>query len=329
MATDFGLIAHAAERHANEFTAGCLGNGFAERGFANAGRPNEAEDRPFHLVGAALHGKIFDNPFLHLVETEVIGIENALREGQITLDLALYAPWQAQQPIEIVAHDGGFRRHRAHLPKLLDFGFSALAGFLRELGVLDLLLEIANFVALLAVAQFLLNGLHLLIQIVFALGLLHLALDAAADALFNLEHGNLAFHHGKGFLKPGLDGLHFKDFLLLGDLDGEMGSNGIGQLAEIGDLAKGGEDFLRHLLVQLHIAFELGNGGAGERLGFLLVGDDVGQQLHFGLEIVGMAGEAHDLGTLGAFDKHLHGAVGQFQQLQDLGKRAHFIDGIN
>ena len=63
----------------------------------------------------------------------------------------------------------------------IDFSFfSSASAFSRasfdSCGLGDALFQLGDLVlAVLAVAQFLLNGLHLLIQIVFALGLLHLA----------------------------------------------------------------------------------------------------------------------------------------------------------
>src|SRR5258708_28945774 len=36
------------------------------------------------------------------------------------LDLRLLRPRDREQPIEIVAHDGGLGRHRRHLPQLLE-----------------------------------------------------------------------------------------------------------------------------------------------------------------------------------------------------------------
>ena len=59
--------------------------------------------------------------------------------------------------------------------------------------------------AVLALAELLLDRLHLLVEVVFALGLLHLALDARADALFHLEHGDLGFHEAHRLFKPLLD----------------------------------------------------------------------------------------------------------------------------
>ncbi len=61
-----------------------------------------------------------------------------------------------------------------------------VAGLLRELGLLDLVFQFGELVATFLVAQFLLDRLHLLIEIVLALGLLHLAFDPRADTLFHL-----------------------------------------------------------------------------------------------------------------------------------------------
>ena len=50
--------------------------------------------------------------------------------------------------------------------------------------------------------ELLLNGLHLLIQVVLLLGLLHLLLDARADLLLDLEDLNLALHQLVELLQP-------------------------------------------------------------------------------------------------------------------------------
>ena len=191
---NLGFVAHAAEAHAHELAAGRVGDRLAKRRLAHAGRSDEAEDRALELVGARLHREVLDDALLDLVEAVVLGIEDLLRFVEVLLDLALDAPRDREQPVEIVAHDGRLGRHRAHLLELLQLGERLVLGFLRELGVLDLLLELGDIVAFLGVAELLLNGLHLLIQIVLALRLLHLALDARADLALDLEHGDLALH---------------------------------------------------------------------------------------------------------------------------------------
>ena len=70
-----------------------------------------------------------------------------------------------------------------------------LARLLRQLGLLDLGFELGGLVlAVLALAQLLLDRLELLVQVVLALGLLHLPLDAVADALLDLQHADLGLH---------------------------------------------------------------------------------------------------------------------------------------
>ena len=53
MAADFGLVAHAAERHADELAAERFGNRPGQRRLADAGRPDEAENRALHRRDSA------------------------------------------------------------------------------------------------------------------------------------------------------------------------------------------------------------------------------------------------------------------------------------
>src|SRR3546814_1150476 len=83
-----------------------------------------------------------------------------------------------------------------------------LAGFLAQLGRLDALFQLGQLVAaVLALAELLLDRLELFVQIVLALGLLHLPLHAVADALFDLQHADLAFHEGVDLLQAIADRL--------------------------------------------------------------------------------------------------------------------------
>jgi hypothetical protein len=116
------------------------------------------------------------------------------------LDLGLLAPGQADQRVDVVAHHGGFGRHRRHQLELLELGLGLLARLLGR--ALDLLLQLFEVGAFFAVAQFLLDGLDLLVQVVLALALLHLALDAATDALFHLQDVDLALELLQQLLQP-------------------------------------------------------------------------------------------------------------------------------
>ncbi len=142
--TNLGFIAHAAERDAHELASRGPGDRLAERSLADAGRSDQAQDRPGQLVGARLHREILDDPVLDLLKAIVVVVEHVLGGNEVFLDLRLLAPRDRQQPVQVVAHNGRFRRHRRHLPQLLQFVLGLLARFLGELGLGDLLLEVGE-----------------------------------------------------------------------------------------------------------------------------------------------------------------------------------------
>jgi hypothetical protein len=67
---------------------------------------------------------------------------------------------------------------------------------------LDLLLDLLDVGALFAFAEFLLDGLDLLVQVEVALVLFHLALHAAADLLVDVEDVDLALDLLEQVLEP-------------------------------------------------------------------------------------------------------------------------------
>ena len=152
-----------------------------------------------------------------------------------------------------------------------------------------------QFVAAFFVAELLLDRLHLLVEVVLALRLLHLPLDAGADALFHLQNGNLALHQAEHLLQALGDGRRLQDVLLVGNLDGEMRSDGVGELGVILDLLDHADDFRRHFLVQLHIILEFGDDRT--RHGFRLdaVAHVVDKRGGIGLIVVAAVGVFEDL----------------------------------
>ena len=200
---------------------------------------------------------------------------------------------------------------------------------LREPGLADPLLELGDLVAaVLELAELLLDRLHLLVQVVLALGLLHLALDPRADPLLDLEDADLALHEAVQALQALGQRVGLEQLLLVRDLEREMGGHGVRELARIVDLAQRDQDLGRHLLVELHVLLELGDHGARQRLELARVGGDVGQHLGVRLEELRIVDEAVDLGARVALDQHLDRAVGQLEQLQHARDRADPIDVV-
>ena len=201
MAADLGLVAHAAQRHADELAIGSARDRLAERSLAHAGRPDQAQDRRLHLVHALLHRQVLDDALLHLLQPVVVLFEDGLGLGQVRADLALLLPRQPDQRLDVVAHDRGFGRHRRHQPQLLQLGLGLLPGFLGHVRGLDALFHLVEVGALFHIAQLFLDRLDLLVQVVLALALLHLLLDATADALLDLQDVELGLHQRQQVLE--------------------------------------------------------------------------------------------------------------------------------
>ncbi len=116
--------------------------------------------------------------------------------------------------------------------------------------------------------------------------------------------------------------------LLVLDLDDQVRGDRVGQHARIGDLGDRVQAFRRDLLVQLDIVLELLGDGADQRLGIRAFRRRIIEQVGLGLVIVVLGGETLDTGARLAFDQHLDRAIGQLQQLQDIGQHADLIDGV-
>ena len=329
MAADLGLVAHAAQRNADEFAPRGLGDRPTQRGFTHARRANEAQDRTFQLGRTVLHRQVFDDAFLDLFQTIVIGVQHFLGLGQILAGARLHAPRQAQQPVEVVAADRRFGRHRRHRLQLFQLGFGLFTGLLAELGRGDLFFQLGQLVrAILAIAQLLLNGLHLLIQIVFALRLLHLGLDARLDLLLDLKDGHFALHQAIDLLQP-LGGVErLKQFLFLVQCNAQMAADQIGQTGRLARLGDRRDDLFGDVLAHLDVALELFGNGTGQRGAGVRIALDFSQGLATGLEILIIRHEAGDLHALAALDQHLDGAIGKFEQLQHIGQHAGQEDAV-
>src|SRR6516225_1054613 len=132
MAPDLSLIVYAAERGSHEVAAGRLRDRLAERGLADARRTDQAQDRPGQLVGALLDGKIFDDALFDLLKPGMVAVEDLLGVDEILVEPRLLIPWDRQQPVEVVAHDGAFRGHRRYLPEPLELVGRLVSRLLRK-----------------------------------------------------------------------------------------------------------------------------------------------------------------------------------------------------
>ena len=257
MAADLRLVAHAAQRHAHELAVGRLGDALPQRGLAHARRTDQAQDGTAQLLHPRLHREVLKDALLDLLQAVVVCVQGVLRHLQVLAHLGALVPRHAQQPVQVVAHDGRLGRHGRHLLELVQFIARLRLHGLGHAGGGDLTREFLQFVGrLVQLAQLLLDGLHLLVEVVLALALLHLRLHAAADALLQLLHVDLAVDETDQQFQPfaDLDGL--QQALLVAQTHAEVRGDGVGQPAGFVDAGQRLQQFRRQLAVGLHVLFE-------------------------------------------------------------------------
>ena len=132
------------------------------------------------------HGQEFQDAVFDLFQPVVIFVENLFRASDVADFLGPLLPGNGQQPIQIVARNRGLGRHGRHRFKLLEFLHRLVADFLGHAGGFDLLLQFVKL-ALFAAAQFLLDSLDLLVEVVLFLGPLHLPLDPRLDGAVHVQ----------------------------------------------------------------------------------------------------------------------------------------------
>ncbi len=276
-----------------------------------------------------LHGQIFNNPLFDFLKPVVIFVQHLFGAAQVLFDTGFFAPWQAQHPVQIVAHNSCLGAHRAHVFQLFQLGFGLIPGLLAQLGCGQFGLKLGHFAfALFAIAQLFLNGLHLLIQIIFTLGALHLRFHAGFDLLLNLKNAHLALHQAINLFQPLGHAQRFQQVLLLVHFNAQMPRHQIGQLGRFGGFRYSAQRLFGDVLLDLGIALKFGRDGAQQCLNRGGITGHFQQCFGAGLKIIGVFQIFQNAHTLHAFNKHLHSAVGQFQQLQNIGQHTRIINSV-
>ena len=129
------------------------------------------------------HGEKFDDALFHLLEAEMIRIQNAPRFRHVDRVGLGALPRQLDQPVEIGAHHRVLARGVGHALEALQFLHRLLFDFLGHAGFCDRFLELPELrsLALVAFAQLLLDRFHLLAQEVLPLSLIQAHFGALVD----------------------------------------------------------------------------------------------------------------------------------------------------
>jgi len=170
--------------------------------------------------------------------------------------------------------------------------------------------------AVFGLAELLLNSLHLLIQVVLALCLLHLALHAAADALFDLHDSDFAFHVTVHLLKAVGDVEGFEQILLFRDFQVEVAGDAVSQLGRFFDAGNGHKGFGWDALVEFNVLLKLRNDGAHQRFDVFAHHVTLLHRRGIGFKVGAIVFNVHQCGARLAFDQDLDRSIRQLEQLQ-------------
>jgi len=257
----------------------------------------------------------------------VILVQDLFSALQVPALARLLEPRHGDQPVEVVARDGCFRGHRRHRFQALQLLDGLLLDVLRHLGLFDLLLQIVDLVAFFVLAaQFLLDRLHLLVEVVLFLRLLHLLLDARLDAAVHLQLVDFDFQNPGDAVQPLDGGDDLEEVLLLVHADEQVRGDRVGQLARI--LHAHGRDHrvVVQVVRQLHVLLEQRHDAAHRALGLAVGFARLRQHLHDDavkpLVFLPLDGAR----AVDAFDQDLDVAVGQLQALDHVRHAAHRVD---
>jgi hypothetical protein len=216
---------------------------------------------PFDLADLLLclaelaDGEELEHAVLDVTQRIVVLVQDLGRRGDVEMLGAARVPRQLGDGFEIGADHLRFHGLAPHAAQTSELAVYLLAHHLRQLEGGELLPQIVDLLAGLALAELLLNGPELLAQEHLALAVAQLLLDLGLDVLLCLEHAELPLHVHQHPPQPLLDGEGLEQHLPLGLSHVRVAGHQVGQPAGI-------VHALQHLGDDL-----LGQAGLGAELG--------------------------------------------------------------
>ena len=321
------LVVNAAERHAHVFAPNGLGNAAAERCLAHARRPVQAKYRGAAVAAVEQRGEVFENALLHALHAEVVLVEHAARSLDVELVFRKFAPGQRGYSLEIIELHVVVGVLRRDAVEFVDFLVEQGAHLFGEVFLGKFLAQFLC-VLVLALAQFVLDILDLLLQEIFLL----LLVEFLAGLVLNvaLEGGELAGavqegEQGVGTLHVIVDGQEVGLFFQRERQVGAEEVHGEDVVLDVADSENG--------LFVLRVAeFEEAHGRVAafvHKRGVLLAvgrGKHVGQAAHVDARHGGAARDFPHLAAPEALQDYGGDAAGQFQHAHHARRHGYGIE---
>ena len=330
VASDLGLVAHAAQRDAHELAPHGARDRAAERGLADAGRPGEAENRAARVAAQLAHAEVLEDAILDAAEVGVVLVEDRLRIGEVEAIRRFVRPGELHHPVEVAAQHVGLGPVRVHALEALHLAHGLGERLLRHPHLLDLdavLLRLLD--TRVRLAELRLDGTQLLPQVGLALPAAHLFLGLALD--LGLDAGYLELpaqqHVHTPQARQGIDDL--EQLLGFGDPQPQVRGHEISQASHLLDVGRDREHLGREVLEGQQLLHPPAH-GADQRL-----------RLHApaGLFVHRQGAYAHPAGPLvldesidaclgKALHQHLHAAVAHAQDAHHHRHGAHAVEVV-
>src|SRR5262249_5757248 len=219
-----------------------------------------------------------------------------------------FLPRNGEQPIKIIAGNGGFSRHRRHGFQFLEFLDGLLMHVFGHAAGINLFLQLVKF-AFLAAAELFLDGLDLLVEVILFLGTLHLSLHARLDGAVHVELFNLDVQY-VSYAGQALDRIKdLQQLLLFFNRELKVLGDVVAQLPGVGDSLSGNSGFLAQRLAKLRVLLPETVDALdsslkhGSDFGIVLYGANCGFEIAVGID------ELQDLAPLYAFDEDFDIAI--------------------
>ena len=252
VSADLALVMQSAQRNAAVLAAEGRRYRFSERGLADARRAPEAEDRRFHVAFQLEHGEVLDYPFLNALKAEMVIVKHLLGVGQIEVVFSNFVPRQLQKGRDISVFYIVVGRRRVQPLQLLQLLLESFGHLLRPFLAFGGFPQLRDVLVVRVHSQLFLDGLKLVVKVVFALLLVDFALHLVLDVLADLEQLDLLVQQLKELDGPLLELVLPQQLDLLQlvlDIDG--GGHEVDQESLVLDALDGEAGLLGDVLVEL------------------------------------------------------------------------------
>ena len=324
VAPDVRLVPDAAKTQPRQLPVRRLGDAHSDGGLSHTGRAHQAQNLRLPVGVHLPDGERLQNPLLHLLQAEVVPLQDLPGGLHVEALLGLHAPGHFQAHVQIVP---GHRRLGAAvgLPgDAVHFPEKVLAALLRQGQGLDPLAVVLQLVLL---AQLVLHHPDLGPQNLLPLAPLQLLPDLALHLLLETQDLILPGQELVDVLQT-LRGVPLlQDLLLLVVAEVAVVGDEVRQRTGIPALQHHGPRRVRDAAHQLRIGPEEDGGPPQQSLHPGALADlRLAQLLHVGLEVGLRLPQAAELHPAEAVHQDAHGAAAHLQDLPDGADGAHLIE---